>query len=530
MSEQTPNSPDRVDTGAEPSMEDILASIRKIIAEDEPVPLESPEDTVAEFAPAQPVSDAMLEVGESLDLDIDEALADIEANEAFEEIEDFEAVVEAPVVESIKPASWLAPITEDDVVQRAPAPVIEDVQPAEAAVEAVEEDDDILALLDMDIPMASDDAAQAVMETNSIESLAPVAEELTIEGLTPEDAPSEMDSLLDSILEETDEIEPSALTATAAAATGVAGAALASAVPVSVESDPDLELVKTLMADLSDMPEGDADDADLDALLAIPEAEPEEAFAVDEAETPEAETFDDQVELQEDEAPAVEAGQEDILGDILDMTLEDELQTHPEDLSSDTVAADELANLVGNAEPVGEVSETPSLSDIADAAQAEATALETPQAAASKAGLATGAGLAALGAAVVGKTVSTASTEAASETESETSHVADPTAVLAAHTEQTETLPSQQEPEMPVKAVKTDAILDEVTETATASAFADLNQVVEEKATFNERGPRIGDLVQEALRPMLKEWLDANLKGIVERAVTKEVKRISSGK
>jgi cell pole-organizing protein PopZ len=524
MSEQTPNSPDRVDTGAEPSMEDILASIRKIIAEDEPVPLESPEDTVAEFAPAQPMSDAMLEVGESLDLDIDEALADIEANEAFEEIEDFEAVVEAPVVESIKPASWLAPITEDDVVQRAPAPVIEDVQPAEAAVEAVEEDDDILALLDMDIPMASDDAAQAVMETNPIDSLAPVAE------AAAEDSPSEMDSLLDSILEETDDIEPSALTATAAAATGVAGAALASAVPVSVESDPDLELVKTLMADLSDMPEGDADDADLDALLAIPEAEPEEAFAVDEAETPEAETFDDQVELQEDEAPAVEAGQEDILGDILDMTLEDELQTHPEDLSSDTVAADELTNLVGNAEPVGEVSETPSLSDIADAAQAEATALETPQAAASTAGLATSAGLAALGAAVVGKTVSTASTEAASEAEVETPHVADPTAELDSHTEQTETLPSQQEPEMPVKAVKTDAILDEVTETATASAFADLNQVVEEKATFNERGPRIGDLVQEALRPMLKEWLDANLKGIVERAVTKEVKRISSGK
>jgi len=36
--------------------------------------------------------------------------------------------------------------------------------------------------------------------------------------------------------------------------------------------------------------------------------------------------------------------------------------------------------------------------------------------------------------------------------------------------------------------------------------------------------------VQGAFRPMLKEWLDANLKGIVERAVAKEVKRISSGK
>jgi len=82
---------------------------------------------------------------------------------------------------------------------------------------------------------------------------------------------------------------------------------------------------------------------------------------------------------------------------------------------------------------------------------------------------------------------------------------------------------------MPVKAVKTDTIIDEVTESATAGAFAELNQVVEDKAVFNERGPRIGDLVQDALRPMLKEWLDANLKGIVERAVTKEVKRISKG-
>ena len=80
------------------------------------------------------------------------------------------------------------------------------------------------------------------------------------------------------------------------------------------------------------------------------------------------------------------------------------------------------------------------------------------------------------------------------------------------------------------RAAKSDAILDEVTETATADVFASLNKVVEEKATIAERGDRIGDLVQEALRPMLKEWLDANLKGIVERAVTKEVKRISSGK
>ena len=88
---------------------------------------------------------------------------------------------------------------------------------------------------------------------------------------------------------------------------------------------------------------------------------------------------------------------------------------------------------------------------------------------------------------------------------------------------------TEETPEMP-RAAKKDAIIDEVTESATADVFSSLNKVVEEKAVVAERGDRIGDLVTDALRPMLKEWLDENLKSIVERAVTKEVKRISSGK
>ena len=43
--------------------------------------------------------------------------------------------------------------------------------------------------------------------------------------------------------------------------------------------------------------------------------------------------------------------------------------------------------------------------------------------------------------------------------------------------------------------------------------------------------PRAGDntldgLVRELLRPMLKEWLDANLPELVERVVTREVARV----
>lgn len=40
-------------------------------------------------------------------------------------------------------------------------------------------------------------------------------------------------------------------------------------------------------------------------------------------------------------------------------------------------------------------------------------------------------------------------------------------------------------------------------------------------------GNTVEDLVLEALKPMLKEWLDANLPAIVERKVQKEVERIS---
>ena len=103
-------------------------------------------------------------------------------------------------------------------------------------------------------------------------------------------------------------------------------------------------------------------------------------------------------------------------------------------------------------------------------------------------------------------------------------------------------IPTQTEQDLPLsnketekdkamaQAAKIETILDTNTVEGSASAFASLTSAVQEKTRLNESGPAIGDLVQEALKPMLKEWLDKNLKGIVERAVTKEVKRISSGK
>jgi cell pole-organizing protein PopZ len=42
-------------------------------------------------------------------------------------------------------------------------------------------------------------------------------------------------------------------------------------------------------------------------------------------------------------------------------------------------------------------------------------------------------------------------------------------------------------------------------------------------------GRTLEDVVRELLRPLLKQWLDDNLPGIVETAVQAEVERIARG-
>ena len=279
---------------------------------------------------------------------------------------------------------------------------------------------------------------------------------------------------------------------------------------------------------------------------------------------------------------------EDILEDILSASLEDEIATHDQDLESflaipeqeietehlldeadhkateiiaetpqptlESVIADEAENLAQS--EAAEESRS-SLMDIAMEAEQEASEAEaalenktneTPQntpvlTPATRIGT-TGfgalvLGASALGAAKIGSNLSVSHEEVSpSNTDLDT---LSPNSVLEVSMDETETethLDSHetaltQEPmeidTMPKAAANSDTILDEVSKEASASAFASLNQMVEEKAIVAERGDRIGDLVMEALRPMLKEWLDDNLQDIVERAVTKEVKRIASG-
>ena len=157
MSEQTPTSTENLN-GAEPSMEDILASIRKIISEDEPVAMESPEDVPSvDFVSAgTPVlaevpssivdnetnftTDTVLETvdvgaGEgSVDLNVDDVLAgldegDLDSSDSF-------------LAEDLQIPEIPADATEDFS--------IESVLPDEPDVSTseLENDDDVFAFLD----------------------------------------------------------------------------------------------------------------------------------------------------------------------------------------------------------------------------------------------------------------------------------------------------------------------------------------------------------------------------------------------
>lgn len=82
---------------------------------------------------------------------------------------------------------------------------------------------------------------------------------------------------------------------------------------------------------------------------------------------------------------------------------------------------------------------------------------------------------------------------------------------------------------------KADALVGAGVAGAASSAFARLNQAVQDSVpapAANNPGPSVGgqtieDLVKEMLRPMLKDWLDTNLPPMVERYVEREISRLT---
>ena len=592
MSEQTPDTDSGMTEGQDPSMEDILASIRKIIAEDDIQAPTPPETVIAESVPETQNLDgdvSQLGQSETLDLDIveDEAPAidtDIEAligdNDAAasDDITSMTASVENKTSESLEDILDLEiPMDETEVLSDVEASSdIEglldiDTDEPEALIDLAEtetltlEDEliDLVAEPDVgvsepDVPdMAIDDKSDAGLVGGALAAMGlGGAAAMSKAGETAAEASNEDDLslMLDNMLEDSSSYEEASSDLTEERVIDPAAELISEDVidddilseidfiedtdsdEVISKSDPDIDLVKSLMADLTEEPLHEEPDLG-EAVHEEPELETAALDAV---------ALDDSEEL--------DSSEDDIMDEILSMTLDDEAKLSEEvaapdlDMPSIEDVAQEITPEIAPEEIAGEAM---SLKDIAAAAEADAQASETVISTGAAAGLAAAT---VAGAAIVStqkapdiietstETFIEPSTDTAlddiddtySKTDDIDAALSQLDNLLAEETEAEEEIltpepPIEETPEMP-RAKKSDAIIDEVTESATAGAFASLNQVVEEKATVAERGDRIGDLVMEALQPMLKEWLDANLKGIVERAVTKEVKRISSGK
>ncbi|NBB50937.1 DUF2497 domain-containing protein [Rhizobium sp. CRIBSB] len=77
----------------------------------------------------------------------------------------------------------------------------------------------------------------------------------------------------------------------------------------------------------------------------------------------------------------------------------------------------------------------------------------------------------------------------------------------------------------------TEALVGDTAAASAASAFAGLTAALRKpdpvEVPTGGVGPTIDDLARALLKPMLKDWLDENLPGIVDAAVRKEVERIA---
>jgi len=87
----------------------------------------------------------------------------------------------------------------------------------------------------------------------------------------------------------------------------------------------------------------------------------------------------------------------------------------------------------------------------------------------------------------------------------------------------------QPSPAAAVAAGPVEEIVSETATAATASALGELTRAMDEKTSKLKVGAgdvSIADIVKEMLRPMLREWLDENLPGIVERVVRREIQKL----
>ena len=385
----------------------------------------------------------------------------------------------------------------------APPPVAEVIAEARNAPETpalpvetpVDLAEDIASSLDMDLVADAPESTSRPVST-------PMAVEA--EAIGPSVASDfDIDSLFDPI-----ELEPVEIESVDIAPTAVPQSVAPSPeTPMALAGAEDMDLVKSLMDELSEpgdltVEPDSAPVSEVDALELSDEWFAEDLSIPD---MPKTETVASTAEPPP-KPPIETVSERDLMDEILNQTLEDEIALSEPDVPADDEVAEPVAT--ANSPVVEAAANIVSLSEIAARAEKDADELQSR-------------------APVVDGTDPQTDVDTGKAIETE---LADADAPVAAPENTDTELAQALEEEVMARTAPLEEIVNDDVETEATNAFAELNRLVEEKNTFEERGPRIGDLVQEALKPMLKDWLDENLKGIVERAVQKEVKRIASGK
>lgn len=104
---------------------------------------------------------------------------------------------------------------------------------------------------------------------------------------------------------------------------------------------------------------------------------------------------------------------------------------------------------------------------------------------------------------------------------------------LLKNTQDIKTVSSQEDIHPLSQAVLEDSLISETTFSETLKALAPLNTL--DQKSLNQPGHHLStgiksqtveDLVRETLKPLLKEWLDANLPALVHQIVSEQVKNI----
>ncbi len=527
----------------EPSMEDILSSIRKIIAEDKTAESESKSPETMEMAPLE------LEVDNSKSdfVDVLEDLGQLESASEVDEAEltegdivdllipDVEAVI--PVVAGVTASSdekdildlinFVDENTEDAKTEENVLPELELNSIDEGFEEATEE-----VLTEVELPeiaeavVGFDESLDLVMDSEASDYGTAKIEAADIETESWKDRKSppqafeaEMDDVEERLqsakntlatetipLEPQDVIasEPEQLEDEVAAfeelevevenlddPNTIEDEVLEEGEAVRATPDEDMDLVKSLLADLMD--------------------EPSDEVNVDEALLTEGEVVDTSAT---------------ILDDILEASIEDEVEVQmaaASELEAQSAAPEsDLARIAREAFEASDndVDVEIGESDVVDLGDDDIR---------SKFALVTGGAIAAAGVAAVlvsdDEDLDDLAPSDYTPTDEQELVQAEPVEI---DIPQEDTKP--EEDETMVRAVKKEDIVDEETHEESSSAFASLANAVQDKTELAENGPAIGDMVKDALRPMLQEWLDKNLRGIVTRAVNKEIKRISSTK